>query len=760
MKNIGAKLKGMDYKQLLVDHGEKLAFGLVGLFSVFALLSTNWSSFSEFTPEDLTRSISSATSQLESREWPEEQRGQHTETDSVREKSTHLRSEVDVRPYEYTVEMTWQLYPPVKKVQEPKWLRVEDVIADYGQVIVPILPTLDSETEGELASVDGKDEKDPKNNRFARRSPGTGAPGGDEISSILGGDEGSQYTPPGLGSGGAGYVPPGVGPGGSSVGSGSPEPGAYPGAYPGFPGGEMGLEGMGAEGNTMETQLSRGERYVAIRGVFPMDMQARRIFEATNATYERNAVRAIVRIFDFEVERKERVLRDTDDAWSDWNKVDLKVATEFMQQLASFDSPVVHSGVRDRVITNPLPGRILGFWGDHAWHPRIANYRLTPEQQRLADLRDEKLAELLQQNAELQRQQTEQQLGGFSGLQADGNQLAMGAMGIESASSAMAQLENATYLGNEMGMSATQAQQTMAELQGKDADGYILLFRYFDFDVEPGKSYQYRVRLKIKNPNALRKVDDVVDASVIAGDFRYTEWSDITKVTVVPEETHYFLSDVNTPRNAGFPMECNVDIYQWYQETGTTIYNNLELSLGSFIAGNPEVTKVLRPARPSLEDEEDIEFETEDFVVDLSDSIKLDIYQDKDLHAELGLSSKTKGRLGDSVEGLVLNSLGDLVALDPVSMSGLKSEKEQLVNDERAGFRDIEDMQKKMAEQTAVSALDERINELSGSGEGEEPAPRGSRSSRRRRNALRLGGGGYPGYPGGGYPGMGPDGCE
>ena len=53
MKNLGAKLKGLDYKMLLVDHAEKMVFGFIALFIVVALFKTSWSSY-EKKPTELT----------------------------------------------------------------------------------------------------------------------------------------------------------------------------------------------------------------------------------------------------------------------------------------------------------------------------------------------------------------------------------------------------------------------------------------------------------------------------------------------------------------------------------------------------------------------------------------------------------------------------------------------------------------------------------------------------------------------------------
>lgn len=785
MKNLSAKLKGLNYQELLVDHGEKFVFGFIGVVCVLAMLSTNWSSFSEFTPEELTRRVSGASAQLESREWPKEETEKFSETNTIDKRSKFLLSAVDVRPYQYTTPTTWQLYPPVKKVQEPTWLRVERLIASAGRVIVGLKASADSVEGDVLAKADTeKKEKTPKSRQFKARRPvgavGAGAAGGPlsapGASNPDGGVDELQQRLAELGKGnpkGRGGQPsspegaPGAPPGGLYAGG----PGIGSEGSPGMsPDGMAGMEGMGMPmGNmSMTEQMSRGERYVSVRGIFPMDMQARRIFSATNAAYDKNAVRAIVQIYDFELERKEKRIRDPGDAWTDWKAVNLEMTKDLLNQLANFDSPVVHSGVRHRVITQPLPGRVFGFWEDDAWHPDIANYRLTEEQQRLADLTNEALAKHAQQNNQVLKQMQSKTLGGFAAMQLDTSELARGVGGTEAGARSMQQFSNAEAMAGQLQMTTSAAAQAISDMQGKDADGYILLYRYFDFNVEPGKMYCYRVRLKIKNPNENRKLEEVDDPSIIAGDFRFTKWSEPTDPAAVAEEVDYFLANVDPPRNVSFPMECDFNIFQWYQETGTTINQTLQLKLGNFISGKPETTKVLRPGIPSLEDEEDIEFETEDFVVDLASSIALD-YSDRDfmeLHKDLGLPSKMKGKFGDAVEGLVVNRFGELVEVDPLSRADVESMKKRKLDEERADFRSIEDQIKNAAEAAGTGdALADRIENYGAEGgkgdDGQGEAGGTRRSSRRGRrgNALRLqgGGSGAGGYPGGGgagaYPG-------
>ena len=65
----------------------------------------------------------------------------------------------------------------------------------------------------------------------------------------------------------------------------------------------------------------------------------------------------------------------------------------------------------------------------------------------------------------------------------------------------------------------------------------FLLFRYFDYNVEPGKHYVYRVRLGLRNPNCDKKPADLKDPELAKAKYVATKWSDPSPVISVPRET-------------------------------------------------------------------------------------------------------------------------------------------------------------------------------------------------------------------------------
>jgi hypothetical protein len=140
----------------------------------------------------------------------------------------------------------------------------------------------------------------------------------------------------------------------------------------------------------------------------------------------------------------------------------------------------------------------------------------------------------------------------------------------------------------------------------------LLLFRYFDFDVEPGNAYRYRVRLKLVNPNYDR-LADVIAPFVAEGRFRFTEWSEATKPIVVPNDHEYYLRHVNVRAGRSMPR-ARFDVFQWYPETGTLINSELELTPGQAIGGEKET---LLLELPDNFEQKNVTFRTNNLLVDL-----------------------------------------------------------------------------------------------------------------------------------------------
>lgn len=679
-------MKGLNIKALFVNHVEKMAFA-----GIVLMVLTIWAK--EYfggawaperrSPTKMLDDIAAAKTKIESSVWPEEKRKDFALVD-FSERAATLHRPINTSRYELSTELFVPLNRPKEKVREPDWMIVESMIADWGHVVLSLPPKQEIEPGAEdmnPADEGSEDEDDPDNMRRDGnvRGGALAGPGGIALPGVGGPAGGRPKGGPGVG-----MIPGGAGAG--ALDAGIVGGGAMPGG-----------EGMSSG------QRAEGRWYVAVRGVFPIRQQLEKIQKALHLAKTSDALEHL-EIMDFDLERQVAVAGD--DPWSKpWEKMSIEYANQVLNEVDGFDEEPINMDVFDTCITMPLAKRMVGMWKDHALHPRIQKYVLTPEeQQRERALQARLLEEQEKIKAEMDKQQGGRR-GGFAGQSHDfrqmGNMMLRGP-GQDVFAEMAREMRNPLTGGPAINMSAN-------DLSGKfTAVGRLLLFRYFDFDVSPGYAYRYRVRLKLRNPNFERSVSEVIDPNVVEGKDRWTEPSQVSSVAVLPAATKYFLKDVvRNPlisEGRGKSEVASVRIFDWHKELGTQVSADIPLkTLGQFLGGEQETT-ILNVAEPSL-DKGKYQFVTEDILVDLSSDTEL---SPKD-HPDLMLDNSQAKRgpkavaLNLTPEALVLDAGGDLRVLESGGKSKSPEERtlETQIDRERRPFRNA-----KKAEETTASPLD------------------------------------------------------
>jgi hypothetical protein len=227
------------------------------------------------------------------------------------------------------------------------------------------------------------------------------------------------------------------------------------------------------------------------------------------------------------------------------------------------------------------------------------------------------------------------------------------------------------------------------------ANGRLLLFRYFDFDVQPGLAYRYRVKLKIRNPNFERAAAELVDPALALGAERETEWSNISMPAVVPTSVNYFLKDVERDPSRDDKVRstkavANISMFEWDTKLGTMLHDTLKiLSVGQFIAEKKK-SIVIDVAAPSYKDDVEVAFVTGDVLLDASGDF--DVLPEQ--HPDLGLRAdkgKAIFKLGLLPEAIVMTGLGEMKQLDPASEKAKEQALKQRVDAERNEFKNLKD---------------------------------------------------------------------
>ena len=402
---------------------------------------------------------------------------------------------------------------------------------------------------------------------------------------------------------------------------------------------------------------------------------------------------------------------------------------------AAMEPPVVNPRVTDNVITSPLPGRVRGYYGDKATHPELEEFTLSA-----ADVEAE-VAILEKMNAERVKREAELPEapladGGFADLVVGTKELESSVYGASGPGA-----NDLTKLFD--GEDDKEVKKKLAEYVKKRVSvvGERLLFRYLDFDVEPNTAYQYRVRLKLKNPNFGRNAAEADGVTfVVEGETRMTDWSEASTVAVTPRTTDYFIADAEYGRKGGLP-EADLSIFKWDSSLGTVVSDILTLRPGEQIAGSAE-TPVLDPAKPSFR-EQLYEFESDDYLVGVMPDIKLD----RSLHGDIELPKTARYQLMLPQVAVIADNDGDLERIDQMSSHERKIEKEKRLELERKPWETL--LARSQAPRPKAGSIEDFYGSGYGGGYGDPSGGYGGSGGPPPGYGGGYGGGGYQDYGGG-----------
>lgn len=172
------------------------------------------------------------------------------------------------------------------------------------------------------------------------------------------------------------------------------------------------------------------------------------------------------------------------------------------------------------------------------------------------------------------------------------------------------------------------------------------LFRFFDFDVKPGKTYQYRVKLAFENPNRRTPQRYVEDYKFVEGEYRFADWSKPTAPVTVPLGGRLLAGDITTARGKSEPT-AKLLVKQFDRNAGTSARRAFQVARGA-VLNELDVTIALPDSTKEDVKTADVDFQTDALLVDIVGGETL----------KGGKNSKVPGHL------LVLDKNGDFVVLN------------------------------------------------------------------------------------------------
>jgi hypothetical protein len=513
-----AKLDSAQVKSFLLHHVEKIVFG--GFVVAFLLIS--WSAFKlkpyDKTPENLKKTADEVSQQVESKTPPEKFDGLPSVPDFT-DLGAVGPAAVDPRFYAVTpMNLPYEERQELRK--EPKFLALLDLqsYAGFGGIAIGESGKLERNVNF------GSGAGDPMGGSYMPSSDAA-MPPGDMM--------GSSYQPPGYGSDPtAGGSMPGYGGGGSMPGYGG-------GGGPMGPGGG-GAMGPGYGGNQRQRQPSARERrlqkeaerraaaaakaaqkprpkpqsaekialadapagshvegrhWICLVGAIPYFKQLNEYQNTFRDARQYDIKRDYPRYVLPRIERAEVHGNKV----GKWEELDLEEAVDDLYKWAAEYPEVVDKQFLDPDLTEPLPPLVFANHDkEKVVHP------LTKVMPQKPVVEDEEKNEKKQRPRSL--------TGGARGGSRMGARPGMG-----------------PGYGGYGGYGGMQGQTgSMAPLVE------YRLFRFFDFKVESGKSYRYRVKLVLRNPNAGVPPRFVENKDYTKGDSREADWSEPSpEVTVI-----------------------------------------------------------------------------------------------------------------------------------------------------------------------------------------------------------------------------------
>jgi hypothetical protein len=654
MKDLITRIKTLDYKQVALNHGEKIGMGIIGVTVVACLALTNWASEYTGEPRDLEEQAAKVDRDLKNKGWPEELQKEFIPNLMAEGEVEKVTEPLEGALYDWGVAMSPKLYQRQLPADEAKWLAVSDLNVRAGAMPMGVYVPPEEEPAEEA-----KPRKPEKRKRESES-------GGIAVTAPL-----------------------------SLSGPGNPA--------------DMGSMMSSAMGG----EKARGVRFVCVVGVIDVRQQQNLLRSALHVDTLSQAAGRLEYV-DFKVQRQRAVPGPNpwrDDQWKDWST---ESSIEELNRASDFDPDIVATKYTNQVVTSPLPHRLDGEWDAKIVAPgQIPT--LTEEEQDLELAQNKAAAKTLAEEGAAEEGTRRR---GFAGAQKDANKMRSQASGstkygdymsemMKGMSAEMGKMGGA--MQDEMRRKATSMMSGMMSGGGMNLGMYggagggtgmavdlgaeKLLFRYFDFDVEPGECYRYRIKLIVENPSF---EEEFVSAQAVAqGETRETDWSAPSPPVVVPNDVEFALTRVSQKH------EAELKVVGMDPDTGTLLMDTLSVGNGAYVGTPKKKTLHLDLGAGTLKEEE-VSFSSRELMVDSAGGVpaKLAASAAQDLKIESTELAKI-GKSGKFDMAVTLNRFGELVPLDAGSRGAL-GEAEKRVKDEREPYKDqIETSSKKKKDDKA-----------------------------------------------------------
>ena len=320
----------------------------------------------------------------------------------------------------------------------------------------------------------------------------------------------------------------------------------------------------------------RGQRWIVLTALVPIEKQELAFIEAFRNSKFFDPQNDVPRYLGYWIERVE-VAGPSEAAKIDWKKAreiqSSKAMKEAMSKWAqSGGTEVVEQKYLHERLVFPLPPLIGNQWDENVAHPKEIPILSTG-------------ATGMGMGAGMgmgmpsgRGMMGDEFLGGMGRREGMGRGMGPGGLGRPGGMPNAEDDPFNTEKNNPLGPDTADAER-IAE-QNKPPSN--LLLRFFDFNVEPGKCYVYRVRLGLYNPNRNLKPIYLANPKLAKQKWLETKWSDPSSVISVPRNTRVLAVSVS-PGRANRDPTGRVMLAKWVQRRGFLAHDEFNVERGQTI---------------------------------------------------------------------------------------------------------------------------------------------------------------------------------
>ena len=338
--------------------------------------------------------------------------------------------------------------------------------------------------------------------------------------------------------------------------------------------GPPGLGGLGNQGSAAlpAGAVVKGKQWAVITGLVPLANQVKEYRAAFRDVREPRPDLDYPSYHSYDVERAEVSPGSADDGDLKWVALNLKKAADEEATFAGSDLDPVDAMFLDPVLTQKLPAVHGKKHDGSVAHPKIP--------------------------------QGPQEKGSNSEAfdappRASGGGLAAAAANV----------------GRGMALGGPRGPQPISGAAATAKKIDYKLFRFFDFTVQPGKSYRYRVRLVLQNPNHDVPVQYLSNGQFTKGATRAAPWSEPSGDVTIPRGFSLLAGGIRKATGLT-DQKAEVVVRMWNPKAAVDAARIADLIRGQVANFSAEKVPIDDPTRGTTEQE--IAFQTDTLVVDMT----------------------------------------------------------------------------------------------------------------------------------------------